>query len=62
MTFKNEKIKSNIILILAGGKGKRMRPLTYNVPKPMIKFGNYSILENQLNFLKSKILKQFISQ
>lgn len=55
--FKNQKIKSNIVLILAGGKGKRMRPLTYNVPKPMIKFGNYSILENQLNFLKSKNFK-----
>ena len=39
-----------------------MRPLTYNIPKPMIKFGKYSILENQLNYLKKKNFKTiFIS-
>ena len=29
--------KENSILIMAGGFGKRMMPLTENLPKPMLK-------------------------
>ena len=40
-------------LILAGGKGERLRPLTDDVPKPMIKINGKTILEYQINQLKT---------
>lgn len=41
------------VLILAGGKGKRLLPLTENVPKPMVKVGNMPIIERQIRHLSS---------
>lgn len=32
-------------IILAGGKGTRLRPYTMNFPKPLVPIGNYPILE-----------------
>ena len=40
------------IIILAGGQGKRLRPLTNNKPKCMVEIFNKSILEHQINCLK----------
>lgn len=34
-----------VTLIMAGGKGSRLAPLTDDLPKPLIKIGNESILE-----------------
>jgi dTDP-glucose pyrophosphorylase len=49
-------------VIMAGGKGKRLRPVTENIPKPMIKVGNKPILENIINYLKeSGIVNIYIS-
>lgn len=49
-------------VIMAGGKGKRLRPITENIPKPMIKVGNKPILENIINYLKeSNIVDIYIS-
>src|ERR1700730_6186273 len=39
-------------LILAGGKGVRLRPLTNVVPKPMVQIDDRSILEYQINNLR----------
>lgn len=39
--------------ILAGGFGKRLRPLTDNCPKPMILLNGRPILEHQINWLKN---------
>lgn len=39
-------------LILAGGRGERLRPLTDNIPKPMVKVAGRPILEHQINWLK----------
>lgn len=45
--------KNLTILILCGGKGLRLRPLTKSLPKPLIKVKNKSILENIItHFLK----------
>ena len=40
------------VLIMAGGKGERLRPLTDKIPKPLIKINNYPILEHNLNRLE----------
>ena len=38
--------------ILAGGEGTRLRPYTYNTPKPMLKVGGRPILEYVISNLK----------
>jgi len=43
----------NPVFLMAGGFGKRLQPLTDNIPKPLLKIGNKPILEN--------ILEQFIA-
>ena len=40
------KEKKNIFFILAGGLGKRLRPLTNNTPKPMLKIARKPLLEH----------------
>ncbi len=40
-------------VILAGGKGTRLRPLTYSVPKPLLPYRQRPILEHIINQLKS---------
>jgi mannose-1-phosphate guanylyltransferase len=47
-------------VILAGGFGKRLKPLTDNIPKPMIKVGGVSILERQILFLKKRGIRDFV--
>ena len=65
---------SNAVVIMAGGKGKRLRPHTKNCPKPMLPIGNKPILEIVLeqcisngfrkfyfsvNYLKEQIINYF---
>ena len=40
-------------LILAGGKGERLRPLTDTVPKPMVSVRGQPILRHQVEWLKT---------
>ena len=40
-------------LILAGGKGERLRPLTDTLPKPMVPVCGKPILEHQIEWLKA---------
>ena len=46
------KFKKNLtVIILCGGKGQRLRPLTSEVPKPLVKIKNKAILEYIINHL-----------
>lgn len=41
----NVQTHTNSVVIMAGGEGMRLRPLTENCPKPMLKIGNKPLLE-----------------
>jgi NDP-sugar pyrophosphorylase family protein len=47
-------------VILAGGKGKRMRPFTHVVPKPLLPFKERPILEHIILYLKNYGIVDFI--
>ncbi len=49
-----------LALILAGGYGKRLRPYTEKVPKPLVLINGKPILEYQLMWLKKQGVKDFI--
>ncbi|MNS99993.1 D-glycero-alpha-D-manno-heptose 1-phosphate guanylyltransferase [compost metagenome] len=50
------------VLIMAGGKGERLRPLTDLVPKPMLRIGNKPIIEHNIDRLANfGITEHFIS-
>ena len=38
-------------IILAGGKGTRLKPFTNNIPKPLVPLGDQPILEIVLTLL-----------
>ena len=51
-----------IVIILCGGKGERLRPLTLDIPKPMVKIKDKPIISYILNQIKHQnINKIFIS-
>ena len=47
-------------LILAGGAGTRMRPLTYVVPKALLPVGGKPLIERTIQYLKSYGIKEVI--
>jgi len=52
-------------LILVGGYGTRLRPLTLDVPKPLVEFGNKPIVLHQVEALvevRLKNVKTFVNQ
>jgi mannose-1-phosphate guanylyltransferase len=38
-------------LILVGGYGTRLRPLTFSMPKPLVPFANEAIMSHQIKAL-----------
>ena len=46
------KVKSNKVVLMVGGLGTRLRPLTEHTPKPMLQVGNKPILETIINNFK----------
>jgi len=50
------------VVIMAGGKGERLRPLTEHTPKPLLNVGDRSIIEHNINrFIKYGITNFWIS-
>jgi len=47
-------------VILAGGLGTRLRPLTNNKPKPMLPVGGKPILEHLVNWAKNNGIKSIV--
>ncbi len=47
-------------VILAGGRGKRLKPITDYIPKPLIPINNIPILEWQIRYFKKFGIKEFI--
>ena len=50
----------NSVLLLAGGQGKRLRPLTLKIPKPMIKLNKKPIMLHLIEKFKIHGFKNFI--
>ncbi len=45
-------MKINTALILCAGFGKRLNPITLNIPKPLLEIKNQSMLERCINLIK----------
>ena len=50
----------NQAVILAGGMGKRLMPLTKNIPKPMVKINNKPFLKYLIEYLQKQNIKKII--
>ena len=47
-------------IILGAGFGKRMRPITKKIPKPLVKIHGVTLLENSIKFLSSLGVKHIV--
>jgi len=57
--FLNENVYSNSVIIMAGGKGLRMKPFTNLFPKAMLPFNNSTVIEEIINKFKKEHFKNF---
>ena len=48
------------IIIMCGGRGRRLEPLTRSVPKPLVEIGGESILKHKIEFYKNQGFLDFI--
>lgn len=58
--FYRTEIKDNWVVIMAGGVGARLMPLTQDMPKPMLKVGAKPILETIIEQVKSYGFKNVV--
>lgn len=57
-----EGARENIVVLMAGGLGSRLKPLTANCPKPLLKVGDKPILESIIeSFIEQGFKKFYIS-
>lgn len=55
-------VRDNWVILMAGGEGNRLRPLTNNQPKPLLNVGNKPILETILeSFIEYGFKRFYIS-
>lgn len=59
MTISNT-VKPIDVLILCGGLGKRLRKISKDIPKPMVKFGNLPFLDLLIKYMASFGFRRFI--
>jgi len=64
ITFKDinaaRKNRENIVVLMAGGLGSRLKPLTDNIPKPMLKIGPKPLLETIIDSLIEQGFNKFL--
>ncbi|MGE4348911.1 MAG: nucleotidyltransferase family protein [Candidatus Berkiella sp.] len=51
--------KPNLAVIMSGGLGKRLKPLTNHLPKPMLTIGGKPLLELNINKLRAEGFRRF---
>jgi dTDP-glucose pyrophosphorylase len=54
------RVQPNLVVLMAGGMGSRLRPLTSDTPKPMLKVGERPILETILLQFKDYGFRRFV--
>ena len=52
--------KIEVAVILGAGFGKRLSPITNKIPKPLVEFGNETILEKTIKLVKKLNLKKIL--
>jgi len=57
--MKNKKIKNKMIIV-CGGRGKRMGKITNNLPKPLIKVGKNPIIEHKIKYYSNQGIDKII--
>lgn len=57
--MKKKEIK-NPMIIVCGGRGKRMGKITKSIPKPMIEIGGKPIIEQKIKYYKSQGINNFV--
>lgn len=60
IAVRNNDIENLSAFILCGGKGTRLRPYTYTMPKPMLRIGNRPLLEYVIRNLKRSGIEKHI--
>lgn len=48
------------LILMVGGSGVRLQPLTYDIPKPMLKINNKSMIEYHIEWAKQYGIKEII--
>ena len=56
----NQTPENTTVVLLAAGHGKRMRPLTNNTPKPLLKIGKFALIEHHLMALSNLGFKNIV--
>lgn len=54
------KTELDTVVIMAGGDGARLRPITYEIPKPLIPIRGRPVLEHQISMLKKFDVRNII--
>lgn len=59
-TRNDEEVNENKVILMLGGLGTRLRPLTNDIPKPMLRIGNKPIVETILDSFIQYGYKNFV--